>query len=150
MAGRPDWGGSFHPFLPNGIGAIFSAMGLTFIAFQGYEVIAQCSEEVVDPGRNIPRAIFFALLIVIPIYLMVAFVSIGAIRSGTTPSWTAFAMARDHNLPPFLGKVHAVKKTPHAAIAASAVIVILMAVALPIEDVASAEDIMLLLVLPQG
>jgi amino acid transporter len=196
MRGMPEWQGSFHPFLPNGMGAIFSAMGLTFIAFQGYEVIAQCSEEVVDPGRNIPRAIFFALLIVIPIYLMVAFVSIGAIRSGTTPSWkflgemkelaiveaarqffpgggvvlliggllstasallatiysssrVAFAMARDHNLPSFLGKVHPLKKTPHAAIAASAVIVILMAVALPIEDVASAADIMFLLVFLQ-
>ncbi len=196
MRGMPDWRGSFDPFLPNGIGAIFSAMGLTFIAFQGYEVIAQCSEEVVDPGRNIPRAIFVALLIVIPIYLMVAFVSIGGLRSGTTPSWkflgemkelaiveaarqffpgggvvlliggllstasallatiysssrVAFAMARDHNLPTFLGKVHALKKTPHAAIIASAAIVILMAVALPIEDVASAADIMFLLVFLQ-
>lgn len=196
MRGMPDWQGRFHPFLPNGIGAIFTAMGLTFIAFQGYEVIAQCSEEVVDPTRNIPRAIFFALLIVIPIYLLVAFVSIGAIRSGATPSWkflgemkelaiveaarqffpgggvvlliggllstasallatiysssrVAFAMARDHNLPAFLGKVHALKKTPHAAIIASAVIVILMAVALPIEDVASAADIMFLLVFLQ-
>ena len=196
MRGMPDWQGSFRPFLPNGIGAIFSAMGLTFIAFQGYEVIAQCSEEVVDPTRNIPRAIFFALLIVIPIYLLVAFVSIGGLRSGTTPSWkflgemkelaiveaarqffpgggvvlliggllstasallatiysssrVAFAMARDHNLPAFLGKVHALKKTPHIAIIASAVIVILMAVALPIEDVASAADIMFLLVFLQ-
>jgi len=196
MRGMPGWQGSFDPFLPNGIGAVFSAMGLTFIAFQGYEVIAQCSEEVVDPRRNIPRAIFIALLVVIPIYLLVAFVSIGAIRSGTTPSWkflgemkelaiveaarqffpgggvvlliggllstasallatiysssrVAFAMARDHNLPAFLGKVHALKKTPHAAIIASAVIVILMAVALPIEDVASAADIMFLLVFLQ-
>ena len=196
MRGMPDWQGSFRPFLPNGMGAIFSAMGLTFIAFQGYEVIAQCSEEVVDPRRNIPRAIFVALLIVIPIYLMVAFVSIGAIRSGATPSWkflgemkelaiveaarqffpgggvilliggllstasallatiysssrVAFAMARDHNLPPFLGRIHALKKTPHAAIIASAVIVVLMAVALPIEDVASAADIMFLLVFLQ-
>ena len=196
MRGMPDWRGNFHPFLPMGVGAIFSAMGLTFIAFQGYEVIAQCSEEVVNPTRNIPRAIFFALLIVIPIYLMVAFVSIGGLRSGATPSWkflgemkelaiveaarqffpgggvvlliggllstasallatvysssrVAFAMARDHNLPAFLGKIHPLKKTPHRAIAASAVIIILMAVALPIEDVASAADIMFLLVFLQ-
>jgi len=76
MRGMPEWQGSFQPFLPNGIGAVFSAMGLTFIAFQGYEVIAQCSEEVVDPTRNIPRAIFLALLIVIPIYLLGACVPI--------------------------------------------------------------------------
>jgi amino acid transporter/nucleotide-binding universal stress UspA family protein len=196
MRGMAGWEGNFRPFLPKGIGGIFSAMGLTFIAFQGYEVIAQCSEEVVDPKRNIPRAIFFALLIVIPIYLLVAFVSIGAIRSGATPSWkflgemkelaiveaarqffpgggvllliggllstasallatvysssrVAFAMARDHNLPAFLGKVHPGKKTPHAAIAASALLVVLMAVALPIQDVAAAADIMFLLVFLQ-
>jgi len=196
MRGIAGWQGNFRPFLPEGVGGVFSAMGLTFIAFQGYEVIAQCSEEVVDPRRNIPRAIFLALLIVVPIYLLVAFVSIGAIRGGATPSWrflgemkelaiveaarqffpgggvlllvggllstasallatiysssrVAFAMARDHNLPSFLGKVHAAKKTPHAAIAASALIVVLMAVALPIEDVASAADIMFLLVFLQ-
>src|SRR3989304_7185362 len=87
MRGMPEWEGGFQPVLPNGDGAVSSAMGPRFIAFQGYEVIAQCSEEVVAPPRNIPRAIFLALLIVIPIYLLVAFVSIGAIRSGPTPSW---------------------------------------------------------------
>ena len=196
MRGMPQWRGNFDPFLPLGVGAVFSAMGLTFIAFQGYEVIAQCSEEVTDPTRNIPRAIFFALLIVIPIYLLVAFVAIGAIHGVGMPSWkflgemkelaiveaarqfapgggvivliggllstasallatvysssrVAFAMARDHNLPPFLMKVHPERRTPHLAIAASAVIVVLMAVSLPIEDVASAADIMFLLVFLQ-
>jgi amino acid transporter len=196
MRGMPEWKGNFDPFLPMGVGAVFSAMGLTFIAFQGYEVIAQCSEEVMDPTRNIPRAIFFALLIVIPIYLLVAIVAIGAIHGEGMPTWqflgkmkelaiveaarqfapgggtvlliggllstasallatvysssrVAFAMARDHNLPAFLGRVHTEKKTPHFAIVASAVIVIFMAIALPIEDVASAADIMFLLVFLQ-
>jgi len=35
---------------------VLVAMGLTFIAFEGYEIIAQCGEEVVDPKRNIPRS----------------------------------------------------------------------------------------------
>src|SRR3989304_4491785 len=43
MRGMPEWQGSFQPFLPNGLGAVFSAMGLTFIAFQGDEAIAQGS-----------------------------------------------------------------------------------------------------------
>lgn len=196
MRGMPAWKENFVPFLPLGIGAVFSAMGLTFIAFQGYEVIAQCSEEVMDPTRNIPRAIFFALLIVIPIYLLVAFVAIGAIRGDGMPTWqflgkmkelaiveaarqfvpgggvlvliggllstasallatvysssrVAFAMARDHNLPAFLGKIHPEMRTPHLSIVASVVIVIFMALSLPIEDVASAADIMFLLVFLQ-
>ncbi len=196
MRGMPEWRGNFDPFLPLGFGAVLSAMGLTFIAFQGYEVIAQCSEEVMDPARSIPRAIFFALLIVIPIYLLVAFVAIGAIHAEGMPTWkflgkmkelavveaarqfapgggvivlvggllstlsallatifsssrVALAMARDHNLPGFLGKIHPEKRTPHFAIGASAVIVIFMALSLPIEDVASTANIMYLLVFLQ-
>ncbi|MBN1679987.1 MAG: amino acid permease [Anaerolineae bacterium] len=67
-------------FLPNGISGVVIAMGLTFIAFEGYEIIAQSGEEVVDPRRNIPRAIFVAIITVVIIYIAVAFVSIGAIK----------------------------------------------------------------------
>jgi amino acid transporter/nucleotide-binding universal stress UspA family protein len=196
MNGMPEWEGNFDPFLPMGVGSIFSAMGLTFIAFQGYEVIAQCSEEVMDPARSVPKAIFMALGIVIPIYLLVAFVAIGAIHVDGMPSWkflgnmkelavvgaarqfapgggvivlvggllstlsallatifsssrVALAMARDHNLPAFLGRIHPEKKTPHLAISSSAVIVLFMALLLPIEDVASTADIMYLLLFLQ-
>ncbi len=62
-------------------------MGLTFIAFEGYEIIAQCSEEVRNPERNVPRAIFLSLLIVVPIYLLVAFAALGAVQPEGMPSW---------------------------------------------------------------
>jgi basic amino acid/polyamine antiporter, APA family len=42
-------------FLPNGPLSILVAMGLTFIAFEGYEIIAQSGEEAIDPKKNIPR-----------------------------------------------------------------------------------------------
>jgi amino acid transporter/nucleotide-binding universal stress UspA family protein len=77
---RPDWHAAFQPFFTRGWGGVFAAMGLTFIAFEGYEIIAQTSEEVENPKRNVPRAIFLSLLIVIPIYLLVAFVAIGAVQ----------------------------------------------------------------------
>jgi amino acid transporter/nucleotide-binding universal stress UspA family protein len=80
IAGRPEWTMSFSPFLSHGWGGVFAAMGLTFIAFEGYEIIAQTSEEVENPKRNVPRAVFLSLLIVVPIYLLVAFVSIGAVN----------------------------------------------------------------------
>jgi len=66
-------------FLPNGILGMFTAMGLTFIAFEGYEIIAQSGEEAIDPKRNIPRAIFLAIGIAVLIYLLVATTAIGAI-----------------------------------------------------------------------
>ncbi len=197
MARQGGWHASFQPFLRNGWGGVFAAMGLTFIAFEGYEIIAQTSEEVDNPRRNVPRAIFLSLLIVVPIYLLVAVVAVGAVtppagmavteylgakketalvsaadqffRGGGfiilvggllstlsalnatiySSSRVAFAMARDANLPQALGRVHGRRATPHVALLLSAILIIGMAVALPIEEVAAAADIMFLLLFVQ-
>jgi amino acid transporter/nucleotide-binding universal stress UspA family protein len=197
MGVRPDWQAAFTPFLSHGWGGVFAAMGLTFIAFEGYEIIAQTSEEVEDPKRSVPRAVFLSLLIVVPIYLLVAVVAVGAVRPPAglaiseylarekelalvsaanqfvrgggiailvggllstlsalnatiySSSRVAFAMARDANLPRFLGRVHALRATPHLAILASAGIITSMAALLPIEDVAAASDVMFLLLFVQ-
>ena len=77
--GEPARFENFQPFAPNEIIGIVSAMGLTFIAFEGYEIIVQAGEEVKEPRKNIPRAIFLSLAIVVPIYMLVAFVIIGAV-----------------------------------------------------------------------
>jgi nucleotide-binding universal stress UspA family protein len=65
-------------FLDKGFMSIFLAMGLTFIAYEGYEIIAQSGEEVVNPKRNIPRAIFVSIIIAVVIYVLVGIVAIGA------------------------------------------------------------------------
>jgi amino acid transporter/nucleotide-binding universal stress UspA family protein len=79
---------SFTPFFANGVGGVLVAMGLTFIAFEGYDLIATVSEEVQEPERNIPKAIFISLAITIVIYLLIIFVSIGALPStGGLASW---------------------------------------------------------------
>jgi APA family basic amino acid/polyamine antiporter len=77
-------------FAPLGIGGIVAAMGLTFIAFEGYEIIVQTGEEVKNPKKNIPRAIFISLTLVVLLYCLVAFVSIGAVipkTIGGIPTW---------------------------------------------------------------
>jgi amino acid transporter/nucleotide-binding universal stress UspA family protein len=196
LINRPDWKDAFTPFLPHGWGGIFKAMGLTFIAFEGYEVIAQCSEEIRSPQKNIPRAVFLSIAIVLPIYLLVGTTALGSIKPENMTSWdylalhketalvelarqffagggvmilvgglistmsalnatiysssrVAFAMGRDRNFPAFFSKVHSENFTPHWAIMVSSVIIVLMAVSLPIEDVASAADIMFLLLFLQ-
>jgi basic amino acid/polyamine antiporter, APA family len=192
-----DWRTTFSPFLPNGFGGVFKSMGLTFIAFQGFEVIAQSSEEIKNPKKNIPRAVFLSLLIVIPIYILVAIAALGTVKpEGGIRAWdylaqqkevalvnvarnffvgggvliligglistisalnatiysssrVAFAMGRDRNFPSFFSKVHPKNFTPQWAILVSLVIIVLMALSLPIEDVASAADIMFLLLFLQ-
>jgi amino acid transporter/nucleotide-binding universal stress UspA family protein len=68
-------------FLPHGFGGVLQAMGLTFIAFEGYEIIAQSGEEVKNPRRNIPRAVFLAIGLVVVIYILVALVALGVTRA---------------------------------------------------------------------
>ncbi|MFB6183801.1 MAG: amino acid permease [Haloarculaceae archaeon] len=80
----PNWPQKFvggpGGFAPNGVVGVIGAMGFTYIAFEGYEIIVQSGEEVVDPGTNIPKAVFYSLIIVVPIYILVAFASIGGIE----------------------------------------------------------------------
>ncbi len=79
MARTTDWQFRFtEGFLPNGVLGVFLAMGFTFIAFEGYEIIAQSGEEVIDPKRNIPRAIFASIIVAVVIYILVGTVAIGA------------------------------------------------------------------------
>ena len=80
MSSHPnEWQYNFSDFLPMGFAGLVAAMGLTFIAFEGYEIIVQTGEEVKNPKRNIPRAIFISLALVVIMYCLIAFVSIGAI-----------------------------------------------------------------------
>jgi basic amino acid/polyamine antiporter, APA family len=82
-----NWTVNFADFMPTGIAGLVAAMGLTFIAFEGYEIIVQTGEEAKNPKRNIPRAIFISLAIVVTLYCLVAFVSIGAISPEGVPAW---------------------------------------------------------------
>ena len=100
---------SFTPFLPAGLGGVFVAMGLTFIAFEGYDLIATVAEEIKSPEKNIPRATFISLGVTVVMYLLILFVSLGAIDSGDTPSWrflgehgeTAIVRAAENFMPAF-------------------------------------------------
>jgi len=80
--------GGVEDFFPTGAAGVVAAMGITYVAFEGYEIIAQGGEEIRDPRRNIPRAIFISLAIVLPIYLLISVVCIGAVQPpDDVPSW---------------------------------------------------------------
>jgi nucleotide-binding universal stress UspA family protein len=58
-------------------------------------------------------------------------------------------MGRDKNLPDAFGEIHERTRTPHKALLFSGILILIMAVAIPIEDVAAAADIMFLLLFLQ-
>ena len=61
------------PFLEHGTGGLFTAMGFTFIALQGFDLIATVGGEVKNPERNIPRAMLTSLGIALAVYMPLLF-----------------------------------------------------------------------------
>jgi len=76
---NPNWPTNFQDFFPNGTSGLILAMGITFIAFEGYEIIAQAGDEIKKPKKNIPKAILVSLGIVVSVYVLFAFVFIGGL-----------------------------------------------------------------------
>ncbi len=63
----------FRPFFLEGFGGLAQAMGYTFIALQGFDLIAAVGGEVKRPRRNVPRAMFLSLGTALVIYLPLLF-----------------------------------------------------------------------------
>jgi len=62
-----------NPFLSAGPGGVIQAMGYTFIALQGFDLIAAVGGSVKDPERNVPLAMYLSLGIALVIYLPLLF-----------------------------------------------------------------------------
>jgi len=73
----------FEPFVPHGYGAVFATAGFVFVSFGGLLKTASVAEEVQNPGKTIPLALIFSLLIVGILYVLMVFVT-----SGTVPAET--------------------------------------------------------------
>jgi basic amino acid/polyamine antiporter, APA family len=69
------------PLTAGGLYGTLQAAGLLFFAFAGYARIATLGEEVVDPGRTIPKAVPIALGITLAVYALVAGAALAAAGS---------------------------------------------------------------------
>ena len=76
--------GAFRPFLERGGSGIATAMGYTFIALQGFDLVAAVGGQVKDPARNIPRAMFLSLATALVIYIPLLFLIV-AVGTGGQP-----------------------------------------------------------------
>jgi amino acid transporter len=85
---EPDVIASVPAMLPNTIDAhvwsgIFAASLLAVFAFIGFEGIVNIAEEIHEPRRNLPLAIFLTLSITTVLYVLVMWVSLAAIGPET-------------------------------------------------------------------
>ncbi len=83
----PERLANFKPFLPHGWSMLLVTMGFTYVAFEGFEVIAQTGDEAVEPRRNLPKAMLYSILIVVLIYVGVSFASLVAVKGVGEPAW---------------------------------------------------------------
>jgi APA family basic amino acid/polyamine antiporter len=78
-------GDHMSPFFSGGGLGLLQAMGFTFIALQGFDLIAAIGGEVKDPARVIPRAMMLSLGASLIIYLpLLLVVSTAGVPDGTT------------------------------------------------------------------
>lgn len=84
----------FTPFMPFGLGGLFSTVGLVFVSYAGLTKVASVSEEVRNPDRNIPLGMMLSLAVttlvyVLGVYIMVAVLPPADLRADLTPVATA-------------------------------------------------------------
>jgi amino acid efflux transporter len=70
---------NWTPFAPHGWAAVGTAASLLMFSFIGWEAVSHLAGELRDPTRQLPRAIFSALGVVVVLYLGLAVASVGVL-----------------------------------------------------------------------
>ncbi len=77
------------PSLP----VIAAAGMLVFVAYEGFELIANAGDDIRNPKRNLPRALYIAVGSVIVVYFAVAVTTVGSIDVARIAETSDFALA---------------------------------------------------------
>jgi amino acid transporter len=91
-ANRPvaEMGESLQPFFTRGLQGLLQAMGFSFIALQGFDLISAVAGEIKDPVKNIPRAMLYSLGTALAIYLpLLVLISVAGVPLGEDIDQTA-------------------------------------------------------------
>lgn len=64
---------------PVSVGAILTVASITFVAYEGFQLVINAVNEMDRPERNIPRAITLAILMAMLIYVGIAVAALAAI-----------------------------------------------------------------------
>jgi amino acid transporter len=74
---------NWTPFMPNGIPGILSGTAAVFFSYIGFDAISTTAEECKNPQRDLPRAMFYSLIICAVIYVLIALVLTGMVSYKT-------------------------------------------------------------------
>ena len=71
---------NWHPFTPNGVSGILKGVSAVFFAYIGFDAISTTAEECVNPQRDLPHGIMWAIIICTLLYVAIALVLTGMVN----------------------------------------------------------------------
>jgi len=98
------WGGDWHRAAPStwsGAPELVAGGMIIFLAYEGFELIANAAGDVREPRRTLPRAYFSAVLFVIALYVLVSAVTVINLPVDSIVAAKDYALAEAAR--PFLG-----------------------------------------------
>jgi basic amino acid/polyamine antiporter, APA family len=168
------------------ITGMLSASLLAFFAFIGFEGLANIAEEVKEPERTLPKAIFLTLVISTLFYILVGWIAVIAVSplelatsraplslvfervTGASPaaisaiaivatvngvivqmvmaSRVIYGLADRRLLPIALARINSITKTPLLATILVVIAVLVLAIAFPLESLASTTSLLTLVI----
>jgi len=73
-----------------------------FVAYEGFELIANAAPDIKDPEKNIPKAYYYSVIFVIILYIIIAIVTVGSLPFGEIAKAEDYVLAEAAK--PMLGK----------------------------------------------
>ncbi len=70
---------NWSPFLPNGISGVLGGTAAVFFSYIGFDAISTTAEECKNPQRDLPRGMFYSLIICTVVYVLIALILTGMV-----------------------------------------------------------------------
>ncbi|TCC86967.1 amino acid permease [Pedobacter frigiditerrae] len=74
---------NWNPFAPNGVSGVLKGVSAVFFAYIGFDAISTTAEECKNPQRDLPRGMMWAIIICTVLYVAIALVLTGIVKSDT-------------------------------------------------------------------
>ncbi|HTM99432.1 MAG TPA: amino acid permease [Pedobacter sp.] len=74
---------NWNPFAPNGVSGILKGVSAVFFAYIGFDAISTTAEECKNPQKDLPRGMMWAIIICTVLYVAIALVLTGIVKSDT-------------------------------------------------------------------
>ncbi|TKC05664.1 amino acid permease [Pedobacter polaris] len=74
---------NWNPFAPNGVSGVLKGVSAVFFAYIGFDAISTTAEECKNPQRDLPRGMMWAIIICTILYVAIALVLTGIVKSDT-------------------------------------------------------------------